>query len=80
MADFDALGRARETEVEPVPPLLVIHDRADKEVPCAEGEALAAAWPNGSLVTTVGLGHRRILHDQAVIAHAVDHLTTPAHV
>jgi hypothetical protein len=33
------------------------------------------AWPSAELVTTVGLGHRRILDDPAVIARVVSHLT-----
>lgn len=51
--------------------LLVIHDRDDREVPVAQGAQLAAAWPQGRLETTTGLGHRRILRDPAVIAQAV---------
>ncbi|WP_420992063.1 alpha/beta fold hydrolase [Cupriavidus sp. 30B13] len=61
-----ALGHAR-----PVPPALVIHDRQDKEVDWENGAAIAGAWPGASLVTTEGLGHRRVLHDAAVIARAV---------
>jgi pimeloyl-ACP methyl ester carboxylesterase len=51
--------------------LLVVHDRADREVPCAHGEQLAAIWPNAQLHATDGLGHRRILRDADVIARAV---------
>jgi pimeloyl-ACP methyl ester carboxylesterase len=51
--------------------LLVVHDREDREVPFAHGEALAAAWPAARLVATAGLGHRRILRDPGVIARAV---------
>ncbi len=77
MADFDALSRARETEIEPLPALLVIHDRADREVPYTDGEALAMAWPHANLVTTTGLGHRRILHSPAALTPTLHHLTTP---
>jgi len=48
-------------------PLLVAHDRDDREVPYADGVAVAAAWPGARLVTTAGLGHRRILADPEVI-------------
>jgi pimeloyl-ACP methyl ester carboxylesterase len=49
-------------------PLLVVHDRLDREVPWSDGVAIAAAWPGARLVTTDGLGHRRILRDAAVAA------------
>ena len=51
--------------------LLVIHDRDDREVPFTHGERLAAAWCNAALHATTGLGHRRILRDEAVIAEVV---------
>ncbi|XQM38419.1 AB hydrolase-1 domain-containing protein [Cupriavidus sp. H19C3] len=57
------LGRTRE-----VPPTLVIHDRDDKEVRWEDGAAIAGAWPGARLMTTQGLGHRRILLDADVIA------------
>lgn len=61
--DFDIpkLARAQST------PLLVIHDRDDAEVPWSDGAAIAAAWPGARLVTTAGLGHRRILRDERVV-------------
>jgi len=52
--------------------LLVVHDRADREVPYHHGVRLAATWPNATLRTTEGLGHRRILRDPAVIAETVE--------
>jgi pimeloyl-ACP methyl ester carboxylesterase len=55
-------------------PLLVVHDRDDREVPWAEGAAIAAAWPGATLVTTEGLGHRRLLRDPEVIGRAVGFL------
>jgi pimeloyl-ACP methyl ester carboxylesterase len=48
-------------------PLLVVHDRGDREVPFEDGAAVAAAWPGARLHATEGLGHRRILRDAAVI-------------
>jgi pimeloyl-ACP methyl ester carboxylesterase len=56
-------------------PLLVAHDRTDREVPWRAGRALVDAWPNAALLTTEGLGHRRILRDPAVIGAAVAFLT-----
>jgi pimeloyl-ACP methyl ester carboxylesterase len=52
-------------------PLLILHDRDDAEVPWSDGEAIARAWPGARLVTTTGLGHRRILRDERVVAQAV---------
>ena len=52
--------------------LLVVHDREDREVPFAQGEALAAAWPAAQLQSTSGVGHRRILRDPGVVARAVE--------
>lgn len=52
--------------------LLVIHDRDDKEVAYRQGERLATAWPQARLLTTEGLGHRRILREPAVIEAALD--------
>ena len=56
--------------------LLVIHDDSDRDSPIANGQQVSAAWPGARLVTTSGLGHRRILRDPGVIAHAVRFLTT----
>ncbi len=55
-------------------PLLIFHDREDPEVPWSDGEAITRAAPNAELVTTEGLGHRRIVHDPAVVARAVSFL------
>ncbi len=51
-------------------PLLVVHDRHDREIPWSDGAATAAAWPRARMITTEGLGHRRILRDPAVAVHA----------
>jgi pimeloyl-ACP methyl ester carboxylesterase len=59
-----------ETAREMTTPLLVVHDRDDNETFHSEGAALAAAWPEARLVTTSGLGHRRILRDLDVIESA----------
>jgi pimeloyl-ACP methyl ester carboxylesterase len=51
--------------------LLVVHDRDDREVPFVHGEQLAATWRQATLHATEGLGHRRVLRDEAVIAEVV---------
>lgn len=68
--ELEPLATAPALEV----PLRIVHDRDDPEIPWSGGRALAAAWPGAELVTTRGLGHRRILRDQAVVAGVVEHL------
>ena len=48
-------------------PLLVIHDENDTDVPWKDGKTYAEAWPGASLMTTRGLGHRRILREESVL-------------
>jgi pimeloyl-ACP methyl ester carboxylesterase len=55
-------------------PLLVLHDRADREVPFAHGEALAAAWPGARLKPLANLGHRRMLREPRVLDEIVEFL------
>jgi len=63
--DVTALAPALDT------PLLVIHDRGDGEVPWQHGAAIRAAWPRADMLTTDGLGHRRILRAPDVVTAAV---------
>jgi pimeloyl-ACP methyl ester carboxylesterase len=51
---------------------LVIHDRGDKVVPWKQGEQFARHWEGARLISTEGLGHRRILADDAVAQAAAD--------
>jgi pimeloyl-ACP methyl ester carboxylesterase len=60
--------------------LLIIHDRADREVGFEQAEALAAHWPAAQLIATEGLGHRRLLRDPAVVRDAVAYATRSAPV
>ena len=48
-------------------PILVIHDREDREVAYEQGKKYAENFPNAVLITTTGLGHRRILRDAGII-------------
>ena len=66
-ADFDVPMLARKQRT----PLLVFHDRDDAEVPWSDGAAIAKAWPGARLLTTSGLGHRRILRDERVVGQSV---------
>lgn len=51
-------------------PLLIIHDRSDTETPWTGGAALAGLWPGARMITTEGLGHRRILREASLIEAA----------
>jgi pimeloyl-ACP methyl ester carboxylesterase len=53
-------------------PALVIHDHGDSIVPWAQGAALARAWHGARLLSTVGLGHGRILESDIVTRAAAD--------
>jgi pimeloyl-ACP methyl ester carboxylesterase len=69
LEDFDAIHQSAHTDQVPT---LVVHDRGDRQTPYADAERLAAALPDARLVTTDGLGHRRILRDPAVVGEVVD--------
>lgn len=49
-------------------PALVVHDLDDADVPWSEGERYARYLPGARLLSTQGLGHRRVLDAPAVIA------------
>jgi pimeloyl-ACP methyl ester carboxylesterase len=55
-------------------PTLVVHDREDREIPLADAESMAQAGPHVTLMTTEGLGHRRILQSPSVAKAAAEHL------
>lgn len=53
------------------PELLVIHDVDDRTARYASAVQLVDAWDGALLTTTEGLGHRRILRDEAVVRQVV---------
>jgi dienelactone hydrolase len=69
----DAVDVARCAPASP-PPVLVVHDAGDADVPLAAGEDVARAW-RARLVVTRGLGHRRLLRDDAVVTEVVGFVT-----
>lgn len=52
-------------------PILIVHDQNDKEVQFSNAISLHEAWSQSQLLKTEGLGHRRILKDEAVIQRVV---------
>jgi pimeloyl-ACP methyl ester carboxylesterase len=53
-------------------PALVIHDRGDRLTPWSHGATVARHWPGARLLSTDGLGHRRILSDETVTRAAAE--------
>ncbi|MEV5882344.1 alpha/beta hydrolase [Streptomyces sp. NPDC052020] len=75
---FSPVHRPEEIEQ----PVLVVHDRDDREVSVEQGRRIAAAYGDrAEFLLTEGLGHRRILGDATVItkvlAFAVGDEATP---
>ena len=73
-------------EVDPVP-TLIVHDRADRQTSYDESVRLADELPDARMLSTHGLGHRRLLSDAGVVeavtsfaagADVVPELATPA--
>jgi pimeloyl-ACP methyl ester carboxylesterase len=54
------------------PPLLAVHDPADRVIRYADSVALNKVWPDSELVTVKGLGHRGVLRDPDTITRAVE--------
>jgi pimeloyl-ACP methyl ester carboxylesterase len=78
VAEAEAWLGASFDEFEPLPrvhalscPALIIHSADDREVDLRDAQALQQAWRDSQLLQVEGLGHRRLLRDEAVIAAAV---------
>ena len=74
LVDYPVAGvdvRVLSRRVEPVP-LLIVHDRRDRETSYDDSGELAQTWAGPArLISTDGLGHRRILSDQQVVDEVV---------
>jgi len=57
VTDLDALIETHQHAI----PTLLFHDQKDQEVPYEESKRLLLAFKNGTLISTMGLGHRKIL-------------------
>ncbi len=53
-------------------PAMFVHDSGDTEVPFEHTLRLSARMPEARLIKTYGLGHYRLLRDQAVVRAIVD--------
>jgi pimeloyl-ACP methyl ester carboxylesterase len=47
-------------------PTLIFHDKEDREIGIEHSELLCKRWPWAKLISTKGLGHRKILDDEDV--------------
>ncbi len=72
-AAFDLISLARRQTA----PMLLLHDPDDREVPFADGLALADAWPGAKLDPLAGAGHTRALRDPEAISRAVGFVVDP---
>ena len=68
LSAFDVPALAAEIAT---PSLLLVHDRQDAETGWSDSAAIARSWPHARLVSTSGLGHRRILRAPAVVTEVV---------
>jgi len=68
---FDRLDPTWLARRFPTPPVLIVHDRHDLDVPYPEAEALARAWSGARLIATEGLGHRAIRYRPEVVERSV---------
>lgn len=71
MDDFSVYKAAKELEI----PVLVIHDENDPEVPVKAGIHIHENLKNGTLFLTEGLGHRKLLGNQAVIKKIIEFIS-----
>lgn len=55
-------------------PVLVIHDKRDQEIPYSDALKLTEGLEQATLVSTEGLGHRRILRSEQVVNKVIDFL------
>jgi pimeloyl-ACP methyl ester carboxylesterase len=59
-------------------PTLILHDGEDKEIDIEHARQISKMWPWAKLITTQGLGHRKILDDREVVENIMNFIITPA--
>jgi len=72
---LDATNLLNKCEI----PTLLIHDESDKEVLHSESKRLQSVLQNAHLMTTQGLGHRKILKAQPVLQAIADFVANESH-
>ncbi len=58
-------------------PLLIVHDRRDRECSFKDAAKLAEIWPGAELIATETLGHTRILRDPEIVRQVVAKVCEP---
>lgn len=53
---------------------LIFHDKYDSTIPYEDGILIEQKWLNSKFISTIGLGHHRILRDETVISESIDFL------
>jgi pimeloyl-ACP methyl ester carboxylesterase len=71
VTEFDAGYQAARVDAVPT---LVVHDRGDRQTPWAEAARFVESLRDARLVTTEGLGHRRVLKDPGVVREVLSFL------
>jgi pimeloyl-ACP methyl ester carboxylesterase len=66
--ELSPINTIQEIETE----ILLLHDREDREVPYLHAENLIAIAPNTKLISTSGLGHKKILRDETCLQSCLD--------
>lgn len=64
---YDVDAHAQKVEI----PVLIIHDKADRDVPYTAAEGIQKNLSQNELLLTNGLGHRKILGDDDVIERII---------
>lgn len=72
--DFEQATASEVVKNFPEVPCLLVYDEQDEEAPIRHGEILKAQMKHAQLLTTRGLGHTRILHNQHVIQSIIKFL------
>lgn len=72
LSDYDVFEAAKTANIS----VFVIHDKQDKDVPVHCALHIYENLPNGKLLITDGLGHRKILGDTQVIKQIITFATT----
>lgn len=72
--DFNVSTQLQQVQAD----ILLIHSPDDKEIPFCEAEAIAQANESAILKPAKGLGHRRIIASDEVVAMTVDFIGTTA--
>jgi pimeloyl-ACP methyl ester carboxylesterase len=74
---YDIPKRMRTADLTALPPLLIMHDLGDRQVPVASGEYLHGMWPGAVFDPWTSLGHFRILVDPDVVRRVVSFSSAP---